>query len=971
MLETEHFRVSFVAGLDSLARHAAVRAEVAHARLSVELAPAPPGKIDIVLADNLDYVAGAATISPSRRILLNARAPADHPALSYQIDWLDMLVVHELTHIFHLSRTSLFGRAFRLLFGHAPLGWPLHPVVQTPRWSVEGLAVALESRHTGAGRVHGSQYEMVLRTAVLGEAFPPIFRAEGYDPRWPGAHRPYIYGSLFFDYIARTHGEEAFRQIVDATASAVVPPVVAFDRVARRAIGSSFSELWDDWHEELETRYGILADSLAEQGLTQAERLTPEGRYAMHPRIGPDGGRIAFLRDDGRSDPVTVLLDPARASQRVLARRSQFGGAYGPASWLPDGSGLIKAQFEYDGPYRVVSDLYRVGVFGDEWRLTRRARLSAPDVARDGRRVAAIQDGEGTNRVVVFDLVTRQIEPLTSFQPGVHWTLPRWAPDGRRMAVGRWSRGQHDIVVMDEEGAEIRRFQSGHATAEAPAWSPDGRYLLFSSDRNGIPNLFALDFRPHGTGEAAVEPVLYQVTNVLTGAFHPDVSSGSEWIVYSGYDTDGYSVQRIPFDTASWRVARDGLRPRTLAAAPSPEATVNPETVEVSQVRLYDPGSTLGPRFWLPVYHAGDGVVGRFFGARTWGRDLVGQHSYSAWMALGESRRYQGHLGYTYAGMGNPVLQVDLRRSWEGCELFSPDPTLLREDIATLSTTYTWRGWRRSMSASVGAERLGRLRRHYDPDAEGQRPITKPVTTLFGVTSGFGLSTARRHPFSISTEEGFRASVVFSHYVDFSPPDYHGTLRRQDGYTELAALARAYVPLGGVAPGADFARPVVAARLAGGWRYGGGARLFPVGGASGALEVVEDIRTGGTSPFFPVRGFERPALVGTRAWAASVEYRMPLALLARSRGVWPLFLDRLSGAVFLDGASAWCSGSERGLRYAGCPSLEPLGLLGAGAELNLDLRVARMPFHFRAGTGYPIHGPGDQPRFHLATGAAF
>ena len=46
----------------------------------------------------------------------------------------------------------------------------------------------------------------------------------------------------------------------------------------------------------------------------------------------------------------------------------------------------------------------------------------------------------------------------------------------------------------------------------APAWSPDGRRVFFSSDRTGIFNLFAWD--------AATDEIA-QLTNVLGGAFSP------------------------------------------------------------------------------------------------------------------------------------------------------------------------------------------------------------------------------------------------------------------------------------------------------------------------------------------------------------------------------------------------------------------------------------------------------------------
>src|SRR5690606_85264 len=97
-----------------------------------------------------------------------------------------------------------------------------------------------------------------------------------------------------------------------------------------------------------------------------------------------------------------------------------------------------------------------------------------------------------------------------------YWAGPRWSPSGDRIVSGVWRPGgRSDVLVLDTSGAVIREITGGGSIDIDPVWSPDERYILFSSDRTGIPNLFARDLQ---TGR------LLQVTNVLTGAFQPDVS---------------------------------------------------------------------------------------------------------------------------------------------------------------------------------------------------------------------------------------------------------------------------------------------------------------------------------------------------------------------------------------------------------------------------------------------------------------
>ena len=233
-IETEHFHIVYEAGLDSLAQHAGRRAEVAYAKLVNELSPAPSGKIDIVLGDNTDLVNGSATPLPSNRIFLWARPPADDLALGYHNDWMDLVIAHELTHIFHIDRAGKVGRVARSIFGRVPFGWPFFPTLGTPDWTLEGLATYRESQHTGVGRVYGTYHDMILRTAVLENDFDPIDRVSGDSPMWPGGQRAYIYGSLFMDYIAKRIGAEAHRELLNKTAGSILPPPWVMNSIARR-----------------------------------------------------------------------------------------------------------------------------------------------------------------------------------------------------------------------------------------------------------------------------------------------------------------------------------------------------------------------------------------------------------------------------------------------------------------------------------------------------------------------------------------------------------------------------------------------------------------------------------------------------------------------------------------------------------------------------------------------------------------
>ena len=122
-LHTRHFYVHFNPPLESLARRVAGDAERAYEQLARELHP-PRGMIDITISDDVDQSNGSATSFPTNRIVIYANPPVSNSALRFTNDWAQLVVTHELTHIFHLDRSrGVWGLAQRV-FGRAAALFP-------------------------------------------------------------------------------------------------------------------------------------------------------------------------------------------------------------------------------------------------------------------------------------------------------------------------------------------------------------------------------------------------------------------------------------------------------------------------------------------------------------------------------------------------------------------------------------------------------------------------------------------------------------------------------------------------------------------------------------------------------------------------------------------------------------------------------------------------------------------------------
>ncbi|MGD8287705.1 MAG: hypothetical protein PVI31_03645 [Gemmatimonadota bacterium] len=969
-LETEHFRVTFPAELEAVGRRAAARAEVAYDLLSTAL-PEPGGsRIDLLVTDNSDQSNGFAQVRPSKRITVQAAPPIDGLQLSYYDDWLELVITHELAHVMHLDEAEMvFGRLGRALFGRASTDWPLFPGVATPDWVIEGLATWYESRFTSAGRVRGTFHEMEIRTAVLEGRFESIGQASGRSPLWPGGNRSYLYGSIFFDHLLERYGEDRMTAFVEAVAGQWVP--YRIDAAARSAFGVSFSDAWSEWETELDRRYDHLDRDLAANGpITEPERLTHGARWALYVGVSPDGETLVYSMADGRSDTQLRRSRPDGTESREISRTnsvSTFG-------WMPDGR-LLVSQLENADPYTAYGDLYVFELDGGSRRLSAGARLSQPSVAPDGSWAVAVRQAGGTNALTLVTLPDGELRTMVAPDPDVHWSFPAVSPDGRWIAAARWvTGGEQDIVLVDPLGERSPvQVTQDRAVDTAPSWSPDGRWLVWSSDRTGISNVLAAEV-DQGSGTVGAPRLL---SNVRTGAANPTVDPSGRWVYFGGYHVDGWDVERIPFSPDAARPA-----PPPAARFEAPEPYVDAGTAS-GAVEGFSPLPTLVPRYWEPRYTdpvvapaAGSSsgtlrrreLLGFGLGAETGSVDLVGRHAYSAYVDVFTSGgKAAAGLSYTYRGLGNPVLSVDAAQSYRSAGRVlagaAPDTfyVLDRERSVAAAVTVLSTRWRRDLAVSLGGGLAWTRHEQLDNDLRTV-PLDASVPTAprFGdVSLGLSYSTARTHSFQTGATEGFNLYAYGRRRIHLNVASGGNGVPGSDlSVDELFGRLRGYVPLWQI----GYARHVLALQVATGAAYGPNASFgrFGVGGASGTPEPLTGFTVfGGNAVPLPIRGYEVASRFGRWAWAASAEYRFPLALVNRGLGAWPLHFDRLVGSVFFDAGNAWEPG----------PRLDPL--TSVGAELSVQL-LGRydVPLLLRTGLAVPFARDVD-PSVYVRVGLPF
>jgi eukaryotic-like serine/threonine-protein kinase len=239
---------------------------------------------------------------------------------------------------------------------------------------------------------------------------------------------------------------------------------------------------------------------------------------------------------------ATLKGDPIPIAQNVHFEEGNWRGVFDAS---PDGTllyqGVVGAQgsqllwYSRDG--RVLQKLSDIDRFAE-------LRLSP-----DGRRLA-VAVGDPASSVFVYDLV-HDVRTRYTFTNNTS-RCPVWSPDGSQIAFSVDHSGGTDIMVVgaDSAGSEKRLFTS--PTLKRPTdWSPDGKYLLLTETQvgNGV-SLLPMS----GAGET--KEFLPQKENTNDAHFSPD----GRWVAYTSQESGRFEVfvTQFPGPQGKWQVSTQG-----------------------------------------------------------------------------------------------------------------------------------------------------------------------------------------------------------------------------------------------------------------------------------------------------------------------------------------------------------------------------------------------------------------------------
>ena len=705
-LHTQHFRVHFRPEYRARAVVAAREAERAYALLSGELHP-PRGIIDLTLSDDVDAANGFTTVFPSNRFTIFLVPPVTDPGLQNYDSWDRLVIVHELTHVFHLDRSRGLWKTLQAVFGRAP---GLFPNQYQPSWVIEGLATYYESRFTTGGRADGTFHrEIVGADAAAGRARSPWDAL--YFSRWPDGLAPYAYGSRFWDYVSRTAGDSVVPHFIEATSGQLIPFRVG--RQLRHAgVPNALTDVW--------TRSVVAA--APERSGTRSQLIDGRLRFEPVPRIAANGRSLAYVHDDWRGARRLRVIDPATGA---VLRSHRVNGQVS-YDWL--GDTLVVAQLDYTARWTVRSDLWRWSPDGAWTRVTTGARVMEPRTG--GGLLSTLKLTPGGE----MPSAGAQANDAT-WGPAVPSPDGRWmvAPRNRhgRWALVRWRAGAPESVEVLAQAA------SGSVVAD-PVWSSDD--VLFVMDAGGFPQIHR--WRA-GAG-------ITQVTDEPLGARAPAPLADGR-VAFATLGNDGWELRAV---------APVALPPRPVTL-PAPLAFDSAPPVAMRETGYASWGS-LRPPFWIPL-GLDAGQAGRFLGAATAGADAVGRYTYVVEALLsGSPARAQGYFFLLSQALGDPTLDFYLSNDWSLTGIDSTGHVVSSEHRqGSIGATVLAHRWRSFVSLRVAAEYEGR-RYVSIPDTNLAAICNGCINRdQVGGSATLALGSVVAAPLSVSLQDGATAALLY------------------------------------------------------------------------------------------------------------------------------------------------------------------------------------------------------------------
>jgi Tol biopolymer transport system component len=533
-IQSSHFDVYFNAGGEELASFTADAAEKAYASIAKTFRYQIKNRIPIivynshndfqqtnVISSYLEEGIGGVTELFKNRVVL----PFEGEYRKFR-----HVIHHELVHA--VINDMFYGGSIQSILTN-------NITLQLPLWFNEGLAEyeALE---------WDVNSDMFMRDAVVQEYLPEIDQLYGYFA--------YRGGQSVWYYIAERYGKEKIADILHH-----VLGTKNVDMGFRSALGFSIDELSERWQKEQKKRYwpdvSLREEPQEHETIRQLTDHKRDGNfYNTSPAISPQGDKLAFISD--RSDYFDVYIMSTldgEVKKKIISgqRTPDFEELHlltPGMSWSPNGEilavttksgeedAIILFNIKENDEEKLTFGLD--GIFSVEWNF-------------DGTSLAFVGNKEQQSDIYTYNLVTKELNNITNdiFSD----SDPAWSHDGKtvffssdrnvyldesqlplRFKMQSADVLQQDLYAYSFETQTVQQLTNTNISDEtSPVASPDGKYILFISDRSGINNIY----RMHLDSLTSVP-----ITNSIGGIYQLSLTRDGEKLAFVSLNNAGFDI---------------------------------------------------------------------------------------------------------------------------------------------------------------------------------------------------------------------------------------------------------------------------------------------------------------------------------------------------------------------------------------------------------------------------------------------
>ena len=328
----------------------------------------------------------------------------------------------------------------------------LENVGQTPLWMVEGMAEYLSIGKRDAFT------SMWMRDAMLNRDIPSL-----KDLTNSNKYFPYRYGQAFWTYIGSQYGDTTIVPLFKNTAK------YGYENAIRYTFGYDDKTLSGLWKNAIDAHYKPMLKADSSQIKITGSKIIDNknaGNMNVAPALSPDGKYVAFLSEKDLFG-IDLFLADAKTGKILRKLTSQIS------------NGHI-----------------------DDFNFIESAGAWSPD----SKQFAFSIFSKGKNQMMIINVDNGSTVSQNAMGDVSQFGNLTWSPNGKDIAFSGMVEGQSDIFSYNLDTKQVTQITNDIYSDYAPNYSPDGKKIVFSSDRGAIQN----------NNIAAVHPINLAIFDIST-----------------------------------------------------------------------------------------------------------------------------------------------------------------------------------------------------------------------------------------------------------------------------------------------------------------------------------------------------------------------------------------------------------------------------------------------------------------------